>query len=114
MAAGIDGSWTASMEMKGRTAADSTGKRNVELTLDLKGEGEKLTGTVTARAGRRSMTIEDGRIDGDKFSFTTVQKSKQGDNIITWSGTVNGDKLEGTRGRQGGKRTVGFTAARKI
>lgn len=84
------------------------------MTLDLKAEGGKLTGTVSTPARRRggSLAIQDGKIEGNQFSFTTVQTTKKGDQKVEWKGTVEGDQLKGTR--SSGKRGRGapFTAKR--
>ena len=63
--------------------------------------------------GRGSVAIQDGKIEGNQFSFTTVQTSKKkGDQKVEWKGTVEGDQLKGTR--SSGKRGRGapFTAKR--
>jgi hypothetical protein len=115
-AAGIDGQWTS--EIAARTPkkgakAGAPGKP-IELRFDLKSEGGQLTGTVRGGAGKRTaaMTIQDGKMDGDNFSFTTVQKTKNGENKWQWRGTVKGDELTGTRTRDGARRGQSFTAKR--
>ena len=66
--------------------------------------GKKRSGTAQ---------IQDGKIEGNQFSFTTVQISKKkGEQKETWQGTVDGDTLQGTRSRAGGKRGQPFTAKR--
>lgn len=113
MAASIDGKWSGEVQMRGRKAA-SADARKVEVMLNLKSEGDQLTGSVTgnARGRGKEVTIQDGRIEGEKFSFTTMQKTKDGENKILWSGSVEGDQLTGTRSRDGAKRSVEFTAKR--
>jgi hypothetical protein len=112
-AAGIDGKWVADMKMPaGKKGGEA---RTAQLTLDLKAEGSKLTGTVNVPAKRRggSVAIQDGKIEGNQFSFTTVQTSKKkGDQKVEWKGTLEGDQLQGTR--SSGKRGRGapFTAKR--
>lgn len=111
-AAGIDGKWVAEMKMQaGKKGGEA---QTVQMTLDLKAEGGKLTGTVSTPARRRggSLAIQDGKIEGNQFSFTTVQTTKKGDQKVEWKGTVEGDQLKGTR--SSGKRGRGapFTANR--
>ena len=96
-AATIDGKWTAELK-KG------------EMTLNLKSDGDKLNGTVKAR--KREVAIQDGKLAGEKFSFTTMQKAKNGEVKMIWSGSVKGDELTGTRGKEGGKRIAPFQAKR--
>jgi len=106
-AAPIDGKWQA------ETKIDGKGKRagtTVTTTFDLKAGDGKLTGSVSSGRGKRgrSAEIQNGKLEGDRFSFTTVQKTKKGEKSISWQGTLSGDQLKGTTGR--GKRTVEFTA----
>ena len=87
--------------------------RTVQVTLNLKSEGNTLTGSVSGAVKKRgSAQIQDGKIDGNQFSFTTVQSGKKGEQKQTWRGTIDGDTLQGTRSRTGGKRGQPFTAKR--
>jgi hypothetical protein len=115
LAAGIDGKWVASMKMPASKKQGGEA-REVQFTLDLKSEAGKLTGTVSGGTSRRAPTlaIEDGKIEGDKFSFTTAQKSKQGqERKWVWEGALQGDELRGTRAAAGGRRGIDFTAKRQ-
>lgn len=114
-AASIDGKWVAQFDTRGRAGNAAARAQNVEVILDLKSEGTDLKGTVTMGAGRRSREnpIVEGKIEGEKFSFTTVQKNQQGEVKINWTGTVKGDELVGERTREGARRGVPFTAKRK-
>jgi hypothetical protein len=93
-------------------AADATGiwkwkvtgqnDREVELTLDLKQEGEKLSGTITRGSAGRNIDIAKGVIQGDEMSFeTTIERNG---NMVTnkYKGKLAGDTIKGTieRGRQ--------------
>src|ERR1700693_4216331 len=62
-AADVTGKWT--YEMQGRNGA-MTG------TLNLKADGNTVTGTVSGRGG--DTEISDGKIDGDNVSFTVVRE----------------------------------------
>ena len=64
-AASIDGKRVAKIE--GRKATQ-------EIVLDLKADGDRLTGTVASGRRMRAVTIQDGKIEGDQLSFTTVTK----------------------------------------
>lgn len=109
-AASLDGKWIAKLERSG----GAKGTQTVEFTFDFKTEGSKLTGSVSGGAGRRpvTLTIENGKIEGDRFSFTTVQRSRKGDQKMVWEGTIAGDELKGTRTVEGRRRGVPFTARR--
>lgn len=114
-AAPIDGKWVATMKMPA-PKKQGRGPTEAQITFDLKSDGDKLTGTVSGGPGRRAptMTIENGKISGGKFSFTTVQKTRQGqERRFSWEGTVQGDELTGTRSPERGRRGAQFTAKRQ-
>jgi hypothetical protein len=102
-------------------AADPTGKwvaqvpardgQTREVTITLKAEGEKLTGTISGRQG--DTPISDGQIKGDDLSFTVTQ-SRQGNEVkVNYKGKVSGDEIKFTRTFEGGNRPpVEFTAKR--
>lgn len=111
--AAIDGTWTAEIKMKAGKKAGSE-DRMVQVQFNLKSDGDKATGTVTSGAKKHSVTahIVDSKLEGNQFSFTTVQTTKKGEQRLEWRGTVNGDTLQGTRSRAGAKRGQDFTAKR--
>ena len=109
-AAGIDGKWTSEM-----TARGPDGEIKVTTTFNLKSSGEALSGTVeTAGPRPGSSEIMEGKIAGNMFSFKTKQTTKKGEMINLWEGTVDGDSLTGSRGREGGNNKVDFTAKRAM
>ncbi|CAN5866458.1 outer membrane beta-barrel family protein [soil metagenome] len=69
-----NGTWTGTM---GR----------FDLTLNLKAEGENLTGTVTTPRGETAIT--DGRINGNEISFSL----SLGPNTMPYKGRIAGDRL---------------------
>lgn len=109
-ASAVDGKWK--VEPKAG-AKDKEGKQAAVLTLDLKSEGDKLTGSLTRTAKRdRSTGIENGKVEGNKFSFTTSQQNrKKGTAVKTvWEGTVEDGQITGTMTPEGRKRGASFTA----
>lgn len=92
-AAGIDGTWTGKVPLKGKKADQA---KEITATLNLKAEGNKLTGTMSmGRGGRKSTEIKDGTIDGNQISFSTTAKTKKkGDVTTQWEGTLAGDELK--------------------
>lgn len=111
-AAPIDGKWVASMTMPGPGGAE----RTLEFTFDLKSEGDRLTGTVTMSGprGERTFEIMDGKLEGNKFSFATMQRWREGAQVkMLWQGTLEGDELRGEQRREGGERSFPFTAKRQ-
>ena len=111
VAAGIDGKWVAERKME-RDGQSFT----ITQTFDLKSEGSKLTGKLDMQFGDqepRSVEIQDGKIDGDKFSFNTVMTTPNGEMKIAYSGSVEGDTLKGASQREGGGQSRPFEAKRK-
>jgi hypothetical protein len=74
-----------------------------EVFLDLKADGEKLTGTATLGDMKwpGSATVQDGKIEGNRFSFkwTGTVESCGGSPFscgvprLTFKGTVDGDQM---------------------
>jgi len=107
----IDGVWTAQTTPRKGKAAD---KPAATFTLDLKTRDGKITGTVSM-AGKRKpvvLSVQNGKLDGDRLSFTTVQHSKKADVAFSWQATAGAGQIDGTRTREGAKRGVPFTAKR--
>ncbi len=113
-AAAIDGKWVAEMKIPAGKKAGAS-EQTITTVLDLKSSGSTLTGSVTTKAGRRDreVQIQDGKIEGNSFSFVTVMPGKKGDQKLVWKGTVEGDTLKGTRGREDQKRGLPFTAKKQ-
>ena len=114
-AAGIDGKWVTTMKMPAGKKQGGEA-REVQFTLDLKTAGNQLTGTVSGGMGRSPATqeVQNGKIEGNKFSFVTVQKAKNGqERKFVWEGSIQGDELRGTRAVEGGRRGIDFTAKRQ-
>jgi len=102
-AADVDGKWTASMPgRQGNTQ---------EVTFNFKADGSKLTGTMANARGETE--IKDGKIDGDKVTFS--QTFERGGNSMTfvYKGKVSGDSIEFTREMQGGDRPAQKFTAKK-
>jgi hypothetical protein len=78
-AADVTGSWKASLE---------TPNGSMEFTYVFKADGTTVTGTVQSQMGE--MKIDEGKLDGDKISFSVTP----GDfGKISYSGTVKGDEM---------------------
>ncbi|MCC6860503.1 MAG: hypothetical protein IT158_18190 [Bryobacterales bacterium] len=108
-AAAIDGKWVSErkMERDGETFT-------ITQVFDLKAEGGKLVGGFTVTFGDREFKaeIQEGKIEGSKFSFATVMSTPNGDFKTVYEGSVEGDTLKGTAERQGGQQRP-FEARRK-
>ena len=97
----IDGKWVAERKLE-RDGQSFT----ITQIFDLKAEGSNLTGKVAMKFGDNeppAVDVKDGKIDGSKFSFTTVMPTPNGDMKMSYSGTVEGDTLKGTAEREGGQ-----------
>lgn len=112
-ASGLDGKWNVDLAMAARNKKDAP--KAAQVSFNLKSEDSKLTGSVLAAKGKkgRPMTIQNGAISGDHFTFSTVQSTKKGDTTWLWEGSVMGDQIKGTRSREGAKRSIAFTAKRQ-
>ena len=110
--AAADGRWNAEFKANNKKTGTETTR---VVSLELHASHGTLTGTVTSSAGKkaRPMAIRNGKIDGDRISFTTVLKGKKGDQKFTWEGAVRGDQITGDRKRDGAKRGQPFVAKRQ-
>ena len=100
MAADATGKWTA--EMQGRNGNTMT------ITMNLKADGDKLTGTVSGRNG--DTDISNGKIDGDNVMFDVVHEYNGNSMTQHYVGKLDGDtihftmKMEGGMGGGGGRK----------
>ena len=102
-AADATGKWTA--EMQGR------GGQTRQVTMNLKADGAKLTGTVGSPQGDTEIT--DGKVDGDTISFNVVREFNGSSFKMVYTGTVSGDEIKFKAQREGGEgRAMEFTAKR--
>ena len=101
LAGPIDGKWVSERKME-RDGQSFT----IVQTFELKAEGDKLTGKFSMKFGEMEPPpgdIKDGKIDGNKFSFTTTMSTPNGDMKMVYSGTVDGTVIKGTAEREGGQ-----------
>jgi hypothetical protein len=113
LAAAIDGKWT--YEQAGRGGGPGR-----PVTITLKADGAKLTGSVPGmgRGGDNPpppTEITDGKVDGNNISFTVKRTTPNGEMVTKYEGTLAGDelKLKITRpGQDGTPVTTEVTAKR--
>jgi hypothetical protein len=79
LATDVTGSWKGTIETPNGTR---------DVTMNLKADGSKLTGTVSGRQG--DVEIQDGKVDGDNISFSFVR----GDFKMEYKGKVSGDQIK--------------------
>lgn len=87
-----DGKWTWTMPGRG-------GGEGRKVTLTLKADGEKLTGTLSnpGRQGgdARETPIEDGKISGNEISFKATREWNDQKMVVKYSGKIEGDTIKG-------------------
>jgi len=79
------------------------------MTLNLKQEGEKLTGTQVSDFGESPLT---GTVQGDEIVFTITFDGPGGQMSIAHKGKVDGDSIAGTA-EAGEMGTINWSAKRK-
>ena len=83
LAADINGTWIGNVD---------TNDGAVRLTIDLKAEGDTLTGSVTSHVGK--MTIREGKISGDELSWVTVYERDGNSLRILNKAKVSGSEMK--------------------
>jgi hypothetical protein len=102
LAQSVDGTWTA--EVQG-------GRGPQTLTITLKADGGKLTGSAGGGRGG-PVDITDGTISGADLKFKTKQMGRGGEIVMSWTGTLKGDEIAFSRTPEGGQAQT-FTAKRQ-
>jgi hypothetical protein len=83
-AAKVDGNWE--LTMHGSQVA-------MKVTLTLQQDGSKLKGTSKGPKGESPV---EGKVDGNKIHFTIRRTTPNGERLLEYSGTVDGDSMKGT------------------
>ena len=96
VAADVSGKWSA--QVPGRNGETR------EQIFNLKADGEKLTGTMSAGRGGEA-PIADGKVSGDIVSFSMTREMNGNTIKWTYTGTVSGNEIKMKRaGGQGEPR----------
>jgi hypothetical protein len=92
-------------------AADATGKWTAEMqgpggntrtvTMNLKADGSKLTGTVSGGRGGDA-EISDGKVDGSDLTFTVVREFNGNKMTSNYKGKLDGDVIHFNMKMEGG------------
>ncbi len=98
-------------DASGKWAGEIAGGRgNQAVSFTFAASGSTLTGTMTTPRG--DAKIEDGKVDGDKITFTISQPGRDGATVKqTYTGNVGADSIEMTR--EGGRGPVTFTVKKQ-
>ena len=99
----IPGAAVAQNPVDGKWVGEIQGGRGPQpVTLTLKADAGKLTGTVLGGRGGE-ITIDEGTIAGNALKFKTKQQGRGGEVVYSWTGTVKGDEIAFSRMAEGGQ-----------
>jgi hypothetical protein len=96
VAADVSGKWTYEGQGRG-------GNPGRPVTITLKADGMKLTGTVPGGGGRGGggggtpppdVEISNGKVDGNNISFEVKRTTQNGEIVTKYEGTLDGDSLK--------------------
>jgi len=106
-AAAVDGKWT--FKQRGRQQGNE-----VTMTLDLKQDGEKLTGTLMREGSDMKTEIKEGKITGQDISFVVVREFNGMERKTMYKGKLDGDAIKGNviNNRQGQEQSAEWVANR--
>jgi hypothetical protein len=90
----MTGKWTGQMAGMG-------GGDPMTLTFTFKQEGAKLSGSVQGSMGD-PMAFTDGKVEGNKFTFTIAFEGGGGSMKVKHEGTITGDEIKMTSKFEGG------------
>ncbi len=83
-AADVDGKWSGSLD---------TPNGPVQVSFLFKADGTTLTGTTTGPDGN-SIALKNGKVDGDKISFSFDVSFGADPTTFNYTGVVNGNELK--------------------
>jgi len=106
-AAAADGKWT--FKQRGRQQGNE-----VTMTLELKQDGEKLTGTLMREGSDMKTEIKEGKITGSDVSFVVVREFNGQERKTVYKGKIEGDAIKGNviNNRQGQEQSSEWVANR--
>jgi len=106
-AAAADGKWT--WKQPGRQ-----GGAEVAMTLELKQDGEKLSGSIAREGSDMKMEIKEAKITGSDISFVTVVERNGMERKTVYKGKIDGDTIKGNviNNRQGQEQSREWVANR--
>jgi hypothetical protein len=120
----VTGTWTLTYSMMGRQGGQA---REVSMDFTLKQDGAVVTGTTMMAMGRgraggeapapQEIAIENGKMDGNKLTFSFTRGTGDRSMIQTFTGTVSGNNMEGTitmTGGMGGGEPIPFKGVKKV
>jgi hypothetical protein len=107
---GLCGLTALAADISGTWKATSNGQNGpMERTFVFKVEGNKLTGETTSPTYGKS-TLENGKVDGDKLSFTITIKFQDNEMKVNYKGQLSGSELKLTGEIEGAGMTIEWVA----
>ena len=93
-------------------ASGARGGSTSEMTLNIKIDGDKLTGFVST--GKVDLPMSDVKVKDDEISFTVKTMSSRGggERTVFYKGKIEGDEIRFTRQVEGSDQQEKFTAKR--
>jgi hypothetical protein len=89
LAADLNGAWTGQI-------TDPSGNPH-PLTLQLKVDGNKVTGTITGGPpSGEEQPLVNGKIEGDQLSFDVKTQGPAGEIVLAYKGKVAGNRIQGS------------------
>jgi hypothetical protein len=92
--ANVSGTWKWTKPYRLRALAHLP-PQNYETWFDLKQDGQTLTGTITGMGVEDQTLPVEGTIDGSTFVFRCTWGEDPNVTVVTFTGNLNGDKIEG-------------------
>jgi hypothetical protein len=86
----------------------------VAMTLELKQDGEKLTGTLMREGSDMKSEIKEGTVKGDDIAFVVVREFNGQERKTQYKGKIDGDAIKGNviTNRQGQEQSREWVANR--
>jgi hypothetical protein len=111
----VTGDWTITYSQMGRQGGAA---REVSMEITFKQDGAAVTGTTMMAMGGRArgggeapapqeVAISDGKMEGDKLTFTINRGMGERTISMVFTGTVTGAAMEGTMAMGGGMGGMG-------
>jgi hypothetical protein len=105
----------AAVDVSGKwTWTQRFGDNEVMNTMELKQEGEKLTGTIQRQGSDQKSEIKEGKIKENDLSFVVIRERNGQEFKISYKGKVEGETIKGQMlfNFQGEDRTVDWMATK--
>jgi len=100
------------VDVTGTWEMSSPGRGGEMMTRDITivQEGNKITVTMPGRQGRDPI-VSEGKIEGNAIEWKVVRQGPQGEMVMEYKGTVDGDTMKGTFAMM--DREIEWTAKKK-